>query len=56
MYYGILLFTGSPRVVELPAIKANLSRYSDESLEDCHYKAAKDVLTLYYNSIPNQIF
>ena len=26
---------------------------SDESLEDCHFKAAKDVLTLYYNFNPD---
>ncbi len=25
---------------------------SKESLKDCHYKAAKDVLTLYYNNFP----
>lgn len=26
---------------------------SEESLKDCHYKAAKDVLTLYYNNFPD---
>src|SRR5215213_3685753 len=32
--------------------KSKFIPISDESLEDCHYKAAKDVLTLYYNAHP----
>ncbi len=32
--------------------KSKFIPVSDESLEDCHYKAAKDVLTLYYNFNP----
>jgi len=32
--------------------KSKFIPVSDESLNDCHYKAAKDVLTLYYNSNP----
>ncbi|MBI1344364.1 MAG: hypothetical protein GC171_15695 [Terrimonas sp.] len=33
--------------------KSKFIPVSDESLNDCHYKAAKDVLTLYYNSNPD---
>lgn len=33
--------------------KSKFIPVSDESLQDCHYKAAKDVLTLYYNNNPN---
>ena len=33
--------------------KSKFIPVSDESLEDCHYKAAKDVLTLYYNFNPD---
>lgn len=32
--------------------KSKFIPISDESLEDCHYKAAKDVLTLYYQFNP----
>lgn len=32
--------------------KSKFIPVSDESLEDCHYKAAKDTLTLYYNFNP----
>jgi len=32
--------------------KSKFIPVSDESLHDCHYKAAKDVLTLYYNFNP----
>ena len=32
--------------------KSKFIPVSDESLQDCHYKAAKDVLTLYYNFNP----
>ncbi|MDX2047224.1 MAG: GH3 auxin-responsive promoter family protein [Chitinophagaceae bacterium] len=33
--------------------KSKFIPISDESLEDCHYKAAKDILTLYYNFNPD---
>jgi hypothetical protein len=33
--------------------KSKFIPISEESLEDCHYKAAKDVLTMYYNFNPN---
>jgi len=33
--------------------KSKFIPVSDESLEDCHYKAAKDVLTMYYQYNPN---
>lgn len=33
--------------------KSKFIPVSDESLEDCHYKAAKDVLTLYYQFNPD---
>jgi len=33
--------------------KSKFIPVSEESLEDCHYKAAKDVLTLYYNFNPD---
>ena len=33
--------------------KSKFIPISDESLEDCHYKAAKDVLTMYYNFNPD---
>jgi len=33
--------------------KSKFIPVSDESLKDCHYKAAKDVLTMYYNSNPD---
>lgn len=33
--------------------KSKFIPVSNESLEDCHYKAAKDVLTLYYNFNPD---
>lgn len=33
--------------------KSKFIPVSDESLQDGHYKAAKDVLTLYYNSYPD---
>ena len=33
--------------------KSKFIPVSDESLQDCHYKAAKDVLTLYYNFYPD---
>ncbi len=33
--------------------KSKFIPISDESLEDCHYKAAKDVLTLYYQFNPD---
>jgi hypothetical protein len=33
--------------------KSKFIPVTDESLEDCHYKAAKDVLTLYYNFNPD---
>jgi len=33
--------------------KSKFIPVSDESLEDCHYKAAKDVLTMYYQFNPN---
>lgn len=33
--------------------KSKFIPVSDESLQDCHYKAAKDVLTLYYNFNPD---
>ena len=33
--------------------KSKFIPITDESLEDCHYKAAKDVLTMYYNFNPN---
>ncbi len=33
--------------------KSKFIPVSEESLEDCHYKAAKDVLTLYYNHHPD---
>ena len=32
--------------------KSKFIPVSDESLQDCHYKAAKDVLTMYYNFNP----
>ncbi len=32
--------------------KSKFIPISEESLKDCHYKAAKDVLTLYYNNFP----
>ncbi len=32
--------------------KSKFIPISDESLEDCHYKATKDVLTMYYNTHP----
>jgi hypothetical protein len=32
--------------------KSKFIPVSDESLEECHYKAAKDVLTMYYNFNP----
>ncbi|HKP33061.1 MAG TPA: GH3 auxin-responsive promoter family protein [Chitinophagaceae bacterium] len=32
--------------------KSKFIPVSEESLQDCHYKAAKDVLTLYYNHHP----
>lgn len=33
--------------------KSKFIPVSEESLEDCHYKGAKDTLTLYYNFNPN---
>lgn len=33
--------------------KSKFIPISDESLEDCHYKAAKDVLTMYYDFNPD---
>lgn len=33
--------------------KSKFIPVSDESLQDCHYKAAKDVLTMYYNYNPD---
>lgn len=33
--------------------KSKFIPVSDESLNDCHYKAAKDVLTIYYNTNPD---
>lgn len=33
--------------------KSKFIPISDESLEDCHFKAAKDVLTMYYQFNPN---
>lgn len=33
--------------------KSKFIPVSEESLEDCHYKAAKDVLTMYYKYNPN---
>lgn len=33
--------------------KSKFIPISDESLEDCHFKAAKDVLTMYYQYNPN---
>jgi hypothetical protein len=33
--------------------KSKFIPVSEESLQDCHYKAAKDVLTLYYNFNPD---
>jgi GH3 auxin-responsive promoter len=33
--------------------KSKFIPVSDESLQDCHYKAAKDVLTMYYQSNPD---
>jgi len=33
--------------------KSKFIPVSDESLQDCHYKAAKDILTLYYNINPD---
>jgi hypothetical protein len=33
--------------------KSKFIPVSKESLEDCHYKAAKDMLTMYYNFNPN---
>jgi hypothetical protein len=33
--------------------KSKFIPVSEESLQDCHYKAAKDVLTLYYNYNPD---
>jgi hypothetical protein len=33
--------------------KSKFIPISDESLEDCHFKAAKDVLTMYYNYHPD---
>jgi GH3 auxin-responsive promoter len=33
--------------------KSKFIPISEESLEDCHYKAAKDVLTMYYNFNPD---
>lgn len=33
--------------------KSKFIPISDESLEDCHYKGAKDTLTMYYNFNPN---
>lgn len=33
--------------------KSKFIPVSDESLQDCHYKGAKDVLTLYYNFNPD---
>lgn len=33
--------------------KSKFIPVSDESLQDCHYQAAKDVLTLYYNYNPD---
>src|SRR5215468_8951120 len=33
--------------------KSKFIPVSEESLQDCHYKAAKDVLTLYYSSHPD---
>ncbi len=32
--------------------KSKFIPLTDESLQDCHYKAAKDVLTLYYSFNP----
>ncbi|MFT4202306.1 MAG: GH3 auxin-responsive promoter family protein [Chitinophagaceae bacterium] len=32
--------------------KSKFIPISDESLEDCHYQGAKDVLTMYYNQYP----
>jgi hypothetical protein len=32
--------------------KSKFIPVSDESLQDCHFKGAKDVLTLYYNFNP----
>jgi len=32
--------------------KSKFIPISEESLEECHYKAAKDVLTMYYNAFP----
>ncbi len=33
--------------------KSKFSPVSEESLQDCHYKGAKDVLTMYYNFNPD---
>lgn len=33
--------------------KSKFIPISEESLKDCHYKAAKDILTLYYNNFPH---
>lgn len=33
--------------------KSKFIPISEESLEDCHYKAAKDVLTMYYKACPS---
>jgi hypothetical protein len=33
--------------------KSKFIPITEESLEDCHYQAAKDVLTMYYNSNPD---
>ena len=33
--------------------KSKFIPVSDESLQDCHFKAAKDVLTLYYHFNPD---
>jgi len=35
--------------------KSKFIPLSDESLQDCHYKAAKDVLTMYYQYNPDSI-
>ena len=46
-----------PENSERPMPKANLIPISDESLEDCYYKAGKDLISIYANNHPdNQLF
>ena len=42
-----------PKAAALPAIRANFIPVTDESIEECHYQAAKDVVSAYYNHYPD---